>query len=344
MISRHEIPIGGRALVLAQPSLSWAQGSDQFSDAGLAVLPTNAAQNKKSIYAITTDGRLVQINRGAGGWHFDCPAEGVGNPDLRSGSAPERIERRLSAILMADVAGYSRLIGTDDEGTVAQLNAHHAVRVEPKIKNYRGRVVRTTGDGLLVLFESVVAALRCSVEIQRAMADWNVEVPRQQRIEFRMGISVGDIIEGPSVHGDAVNIAARLETLADVGGICVSERVLEDVQGSMDTLGATFEDAGPQKLKNIARPVRVYRVRLDEIAKAVQAAPLRGRSSIANQSPGPALGRIIHRLLFYLRCGRKAGFGELLQNGDVCSASLPDLRVRHISRVLSPRPQLEPVT
>ena len=170
------------------------------------------------------------------------------------------------AVLMADVAGYSRLIGADDEGTFAQLNAHHSELIEPKIKEHRGRVVRTTGDGLLVLFASAVDALRCAVEIQRAMAGRNAQVPPEKRIEFRMGINVGDIIEGASIHGDGVNVAARLEALAEVGGICVSGRVQEDVHGSLDRLGIAFEDAGQHQLKNIARPVRVYQVRLDRQA------------------------------------------------------------------------------
>ena len=176
------------------------------------------------------------------------------------------------AILMADVAGYSRLIGADDEGTFTQLNAHHSEVVEPKVKEHRGRIARTTGDGLLVLFASVVDALRCAVEIQRAMASRNAQVPPEKRLEFRMGINVGDIIEAPGIHGDGVNVAARLEALAEVGGICVSSRVQEDVHGSLDRLGIAFEDAGQHQLKNIARPVRVYRVRLHEAANAQKAA------------------------------------------------------------------------
>jgi len=123
-------------------------------------------------------------------------------------------ERRLAAILMADVAGYSRLIGIDDEGTLARLNAHHAELIGPKIKEHRGQIVRTTGDGLLVLFVSAVDALRCAAEIQRAMALRNAQIPADRRIDFRMGINVGDIVEAGSIHGDGVNVAARLEVLA----------------------------------------------------------------------------------------------------------------------------------
>jgi TolB-like protein/class 3 adenylate cyclase/Tfp pilus assembly protein PilF len=196
--------------------------------------------------------------------------------------ASEEIERRLVAILMADVAGYSRLIGTDDEGTLAQLNAHHTELIEPKINKHRGRVVRTTGDGLLVLYVSVVDALRCAVEIQRTMAQRNAQVPQQAQIAFRMGINVGDIVEGTSIHGDGVNVAARLEALAEVGGICVSGRVKEDAQGSLGRLGIAFEDLGQHKLKNIDHEVQVYRVLLDHAAAKVKPAlPLPDRPSIA---------------------------------------------------------------
>src|SRR5262245_25041047 len=178
----------------------------------------------------------------------------------------EQIERRLAAILVADVAGYSRLIGIDDEGTLAQLNAHHAELIEPKIKEHRGRIVRTTGDGLLVLFVSAVDALRCAVEIQRAMTERNARIPSDRRIDFRMGVNVGDIVEGASMHGDGINVAARLEALAEAGGICVSSRVQEDAQGSISRLGVTFEDIGQHQLKNIDRAVHIYRVLFDSAA------------------------------------------------------------------------------
>jgi TolB-like protein len=190
----------------------------------------------------------------------------------------ERVDRRLTAILMADVVGYSRLIGVDDEGTLAQLNAHHYALVNPKIEEHRGRIVRTTGDGLLVLFSSVVDALRCAVEVQRGMVERNAKVPPEARIEFRMGINVGDIIiDGGSIHGDGVNVAARLEPLAEPGGICVSGRVQEDVHDRFDI---AFQDMGEQQLKNIARPVRVYRVRLNGTA-ADRALALTDKPSIA---------------------------------------------------------------
>src|SRR5262245_33833737 len=190
--------------------------------------------------------------------------------------ASEQIERRLVAILMADVAGYSRLIGLDDEGTLAQLNAHHAELIGPKIREHHGRVIRTTGDGLLVLFISAVEALRCAVEIQRAMIERNAQVPTGKRIEFRMGVNVGDIVEGASIHGDGINVAARLEALAEAGGVCVSSRVHEDVQASLCRLGIAFENIGQHQLKNIDHAVHIYRVLLDQVTvsvKSKQAAP-----------------------------------------------------------------------
>jgi adenylate cyclase len=183
----------------------------------------------------------------------------------------EEVERRLVAILMADVAGYSRLIGIDDEGTLAQLNAHHAELIAPKIRECRGRIVRTTGDGLLVLFVSAVDALRCAVEIQLAMTERNAQVPANRRIEFRMGVNVGDIVEGASIHGDGINVAARLEALAEAGGVCVSSRVQEDAQGNLGRLGIAFENIGQHQLKNIDRKVHIYRVLLDHAATTVKA-------------------------------------------------------------------------
>ena len=172
--------------------------------------------------------------------------------------AEARVERRLAAILAADIAGYSRLMGINEEGTLAQLKAHRLALFDPKIAEYRGRIVKTTGDGMLVEFASVVDALRCAVEVQHGMAERNADVPRDRRIEFRVGIHQGDvIIEGGDIFGDGVNVAARLEGIAEPGGICVSGRVQEDADGK---LGLAFEDIGQQKLKNITKPVRVYRI------------------------------------------------------------------------------------
>jgi TolB-like protein len=194
--------------------------------------------------------------------------------------AGERVERRLTAILAADVVGYSRLMGADEEGTLAQLKAHRRALVDPKIAEHRGRIVKTTGDGMLVEFASVVDALRCAVEVQRGMVERNAEVPQDKRIEFRVGIHEGDIIiEEGDIFGDGVNVAARLEGLAEPGGICISSRVREDTEGKLEI---AFEDAGEQQLKNIARAVRVYRVRLSGIEPSSRPAlPLPDKPSIA---------------------------------------------------------------
>jgi adenylate cyclase len=164
--------------------------------------------------------------------------------------------RRLAAILAADVAGYSRLIGADEGGTLERLRALRRELLDPKIAEHRGRLVKTTGDGLLVEFGSVVDALRCAVEVQREMIGRNAGVPTDNRIEFRIGINMGDIVvEDGDIFGDGVNVAARLEALAEPGGVCVSARVQEDAAGRLDL---AFEDIGEQRLKNIARPVRAY--------------------------------------------------------------------------------------
>ena len=168
------------------------------------------------------------------------------------------VQRRLAAILAADVAGYSRLIGADEGGTLQEFNAIKVELFDPAIAAHNGRLVKTTGDGFLVEFSSVVDALHCATEIQAHMAERNVAVPTGKRLDFRIGINVGDIVvEGGDIFGDGVNVAVRLEGLADPGGICVSARVQEDATGK---LGLAFEDLGEQRLKNIARPARVYRV------------------------------------------------------------------------------------
>jgi len=167
--------------------------------------------------------------------------------------------RRLAAILAADVAGYSRLIGADEGGTLQALKAIRAELIDPTLVAHNGRLVTTTGDGLLVEFSSVVDALRCATEIQAAIAERNTTVAAGKRIEFRIGINMGDIVvEDGDIFGDGVNVAARLEGLAEAGGICVSARVQEDATGKLDL---AFEDLGEQQLKNIARPVRIYALR-----------------------------------------------------------------------------------
>ena len=194
----------------------------------------------------------------------------------------ERVQRRLAAILAADIAGYSRLMGDDDEGTLRDLKAHRVALIDPKITEHRGRIVKTTGDGALVEFASVVDAVRCAVEIQRGMEERNAAIPIDRRIEFRIGINVGDvIIDGDDIYGDGVNVAARLEALAAPGGICVSRVVRDQVR---DKLDFSFEDMGEQQVKNIARPVRVHRVAMGfesrSIAPAISQPAISDRPSI----------------------------------------------------------------
>src|ERR1700758_1736575 len=172
----------------------------------------------------------------------------------------DRVERRLAAILAVDVAGYSRLMGADEEGTLAALRTVRRELGDPKIAEHRGRIVKTTGDGLLVEFASVVDAVRCAVEVQREMIARNAATLAGRRIEFRMGINVGDIIiEDGDIFGDGVNIAARLETLAEPGGICLSAAAHEQVR---DRLDIAFDDLGEHQVKNITRPVRTYAIAL----------------------------------------------------------------------------------
>src|SRR5215472_1650585 len=157
--------------------------------------------------------------------------------------------RRLTAILAADVAEYSRLMGVDEEGTHERVQAHLGELVNPKIAEHRGRIVKNTGDGLLAEFPSVVDAVRCAVEVQRGMAERNADSPSGKRIEFRVGINLGDVIaEENDIFGDGVNVAARLEALAEPGGVCVSRVVRDQVR---DRLDCTFEDLGEQQVKNI---------------------------------------------------------------------------------------------
>jgi TolB-like protein/class 3 adenylate cyclase/Tfp pilus assembly protein PilF len=180
--------------------------------------------------------------------------------------------RRLTAILAADVAGYSRLMGADQEGTHERLKAHLGELVEPKISQHRGRTVKNTGDGLLAEFVSVVDAVRCAVEIQRGMAEREPEVPEEQRIRFRIGINLGDVIvEAHDIFGDGVNVAARLEGLAAPGGVCVSGTVLDHIG---DRLPYAFADMGAQSVKNIARPVRVYALRSEAVRDRPKSAVL----------------------------------------------------------------------
>jgi TolB-like protein/class 3 adenylate cyclase/Tfp pilus assembly protein PilF len=198
--------------------------------------------------------------------------------------------RRLTAILAADVAGYSHLMGADEEGTHERLRAHLRELVDPKIAEHRGRVVKNTGDGFLAEFASVIDAVRCAGEVQRGMAERNAAVLTADRIEFRVGINLGDVIvEGEDIFGDGVNVAARLEALAEPGGICVSRVVRDQVR---DRLDFAFADLGEQRVKNIARPVRVYALRPEAVGNAPGlSAPIAG---LVSQSPGtPRLSIVV---------------------------------------------------
>ena len=181
-----------------------------------------------------------------------------------------RVERRLAAILAADVAGYSRLTGLDEEGTHVRLREHLRGLADPKISEHRGKVVKHTGDGVLAEFGSVVDAVRCAIEVQRGMAEQNATMPQVKRIEFRIGIHVGDIIvDDNDIFGDGVNIAARLEGIAEPGGVCISDDAQRQVRGKVDF---AFEDMGPQNLKNIVEPMRAWRLRIN--ANGSAAAPI----------------------------------------------------------------------
>ena len=194
----------------------------------------------------------------------------------------QRVERKLVAILAADVAGYSRLIGLDEEGTLARLKALRREVIDPEIASHRGRIVKTTGDGLLVEFASVVDAVRCAVAVQRATSDREAERPQENRIQFRAGINLGDIVvDGDDILGDGVNIAARLEGIAEPRGICISGIVYEQVRGKVEV---EFSDLGRQSLKNIAQPVQAYRVQFDDKkagATSTPPLPLPDKPSIA---------------------------------------------------------------
>ena len=193
--------------------------------------------------------------------------------------AEARVERRLAAIFAGDIAGYTRLMGADEEGTLSRLNAHRREFLEPKVADHRGRIVKRTGDGILIEFASAVDAARCAVEIQQGMIKRNASVPQNRRIEFRIGIHVGDvIIEDGDIFGDGVNIAARLEGIAQPGGICISDDAYRQVRGKLD---ANFQDAGEQELKNIAQPVRVYQLQPSGGASEAPRLALLDKPSIA---------------------------------------------------------------
>ena len=197
--------------------------------------------------------------------------------------SPRPFRRKLAAILAADVVGYSRLMGQDEAATLAGLEAHRRELIEPTIAGHNGRLVKLMGDGLLVEFASVVDAVACAVAIQRGMAGRNESVPPDCRIEFRIGINLGDVIvEGTDLYGDGVNIAARMEGLAEPGGICLSRQVFDQIEGKLEF---DFTDLGEREVKNIARPIRVYRVGLAESRAGTMRAsapePMMARPAVA---------------------------------------------------------------
>ena len=195
----------------------------------------------------------------------------------------EKVERRLAAILSADVAGYTRLMRADEEGTFSRLRAHRTELIEPKIAEHRGRLVKLMGDGLLVEFASVIDAVRCATEIQRGMAERNSDAPKHEQIILRVGINLGDVIvEGDDIHGDGVNVATRMQEIAPPGGISVSGVVYDSVR---DKLAPEFEDLGPQQVKNISEPVRAYRVVLDPEATGRRETPRDARSEAPPEAP-----------------------------------------------------------
>jgi adenylate cyclase len=185
--------------------------------------------------------------------------------------SPPRVERKLAAVLAADIAGYSGLMGADEEATVRDLKGHQSV-ILPMIASFGGRVIDTAGDGILAEFASVLNAVNCAVAIQRTMLERNASIDPGRRMQFRIGINQGDVVcDETRIYGDGINVAARLEGIAEAGGICLSGKVYEEIQGRIDL---ACEDLGAQPLKNIARPIRVYRVDLRTMVDAKsQSAP-----------------------------------------------------------------------
>src|ERR1700735_764878 len=200
------------------------------------------------------------------------------------------VQRRLAAVLAADVVGYSRLMEVDEAGTLARLKTVRLELIDPAIANCKGRIIKTTGDGILVEFQSVTEALRCAVDFQERMARRNRDMPAARTLLYRIGINLGDVIvEEDDIFGDGVNLAARLEAMAEAGGICISAAVRDQVG---DRLSVGYEDLGEQHVKNIARPIRVYKVLLNE--KTTQtpangAAPAHAASPVSARKPSIAV-------------------------------------------------------
>jgi class 3 adenylate cyclase len=245
--------------------------------------------------------------------------------------ATGRVERRLAAILAADVVGYSRLMERDEDRTLERLKAHRKEFIDPLIAEYQGRVVKLMGDGVLVEFASVVDAARCAVLIQRGMAEREAEVPEDQRLRFRIGINLGDVIHEADgdLYGDGVNVAARLEQLAEPGGVVVSGTAYDHLQGKLDL---PLEFAGEQRVKNIERLVRAYRVRLDGVAIRFGSRRIRrlGRWAVAT-----ALG-------LFLLVVAAAGGWWWRQAGEPAGPALPDKPVDRGAAVRQPHRRRAP--
>lgn len=230
--------------------------------------------------------------------------------------AAQGVQRRLAAILAVDVAGYSRLMGADEEGTLRALTAHRSELIDPNIAEQNGRIVKTTGDGALVEFASAVDAVRCAVVIQRGMVERNANVAADKRVDLRVGINVGDIIiQADDIFGDGVNIAARLEAIAEPGGICVSRTVFEQIGSRLDI---SFTDMGEQQLKNIAQAVRAYRV---DLSGRPASSSTRARAA-GPHSPAPRVKAASMRYagIALVLAGLLVGIGWYWQNSRISSA------------------------
>ena len=234
------------------------------------------------------------------------------------------MEHRLAAVLAADMAGYSRLMEADERGTLARLRTHRIELIDPAIAKNQGRIIKTTGDGMLVEFQSVADAVRCAAEVQIRMRRRNADVPDAGRIQFRIGINLGDIIfdEG-DIYGDGVNVAARLEQMADVGGVCVTQAVYEQV---FDRLEIRFEDLGEKSLKNISRPIRVWRAVLDD------AADPRAGERLSPAQRGEAVDRR-PAIRQYERRSRTGIFRRWSDRGHHHGTVAPARAVRHLAQL-----------
>jgi TolB-like protein/class 3 adenylate cyclase len=304
------VAIGSRALDILGVLIARAGEVVSKEDIITAVWPETVVEDSNLTVQISALRRLLDHDRSNGsciqtvsgrGYRFIAPVArpntevlpaspepGSGSEERQRGfpSAPGAVgsTRRLAAILALDMAGYSRLMGGDEEGTHERLKAHQRELVEPKIREHRGRILNTPGDGMLAEFPSVVDAVRCAAEVQRGMIDRELELPDERRTKVRIGINLGDVIaEGGDIFGDGVNIAARLEALAEPGGICISRVVRDQVR---DRLDFAFDDLGDQQVKNLARRVRVYRVRdgalaVEKSMDLLTPPPLPDRPSIA---------------------------------------------------------------